>query len=231
MAPEAIANAKGLIILKIGKAGASFTIRGGSGIVISRLPDGTWSAPSAIKTGGFGFGSQFGAEIIELVMVLSSEEALKNFFEKENITLGGNISAAIGELGRAAEIGTPVKNISTIFSYGRSRGAYLGMSFEGAIIQQNNEANTSFYGKGVTVEDILAGKVPKPDFANELYALLNKVEEVARLAKINRDIVVTPNRAIETNEKSGTNVSHEEQQPLIQPEVTQVQRDEKKPLL
>jgi len=223
--PEAIVNAKGLIILTIGKVGASFTIRGGSGIVISRLPDGTWSAPSAIKTGGFGIGSQFGAEIIELVMVLSTEEAVKNFFETENITLGGHLSAAIGELGRTAEIGTTVKNVSTIISYGRSKGAYLGMSVEGAIIQQNHEANKVVYGKEVTVEDILAGKVPKPEFANELYALLSQVEDT-HVAKIER--AALPPKG--SNEKNQNPVPHE-QQPLIQPEVTQVQRDEKKPLL
>jgi len=235
MAPEAIANAKGLIILTIGKVGASFTIRGGSGIVISRLPDGTWSAPSAIKTGGFGFGSQFGAEIIELVMVLSSDEAVKNFFEFENITLGGNVSAAIGGLGRAAEIGTPVKNISTIVSYGRSRGAYLGMSIEGALLQQNNEANASFYGKEATVEDILAGKVPKPEIANELYALLSKVEEVARLTRVKGEVAAptTTTTNNQTMEKGNRLVSPEEEhQPLISSEtMTQVQRDEKKPLL
>lgn len=33
----------------------------GSGIVIARLPDGSWSAPSCIGTGGVGFGLQIGA--------------------------------------------------------------------------------------------------------------------------------------------------------------------------
>lgn len=222
MSPDAISNAKGLIFLTVGKVGANFTVRGGSGIVLARLPDGTWSAPSAIKTGGFGFGSQFGAEILEIVMVLSTEEAVKNFFETENITFGGNVSAAIGELGRVAEIGTSIRNVSTIITYGRSKGAFVGASVEGSVIQQNNESNYPVYGKEVTVEDILNGTVPKPEFANELYAVLHKCEEAGRAA--------AAAAAAAANQKRNANarVPHEKQ-PLIQPVVTQVNRDEKKP--
>jgi len=182
MPPDTINNAKGLVFLTVGKAGINFTIRIGSGIIIARLPDGTWSAPAAVKTAGCGLGSQLGAEIIEMVMVLTTEEAVKNFFELENITLGGNISAAIGTFGRAAEINTSVKKVSSIISYGRSKGAFYGIALEGAVIDQNNEANLQAYGKEITVEDILRGKAPKPEFADELYALLNKCEEVSKAA-------------------------------------------------
>ena len=41
--PEILANAKGLAILTVFKAGFLGSARGGSGIVIARLPDGTWS--------------------------------------------------------------------------------------------------------------------------------------------------------------------------------------------
>ncbi|ORX45386.1 DUF500-domain-containing protein [Piromyces finnis] len=180
ISPTTIKNAKGLVILTIGKAGISFTIRGGSGVLITRLPDGTWSAPSAVKTGGFGIGSQFGAEIIELVMVLTNDEAIKNFRELENITLGGNISAAIGSLGISAEASSTLKNASAIISYGKSKGVYVGASVEGAVIQQNSDANALVYGKDVKSEDILTGKVEKPEFAKSLYDILAKCEQTTK---------------------------------------------------
>lgn len=40
--------------------------KAGSGIVIARLEDGSWSAPSCIATGGVGFGLQVGADFSEL---------------------------------------------------------------------------------------------------------------------------------------------------------------------
>lgn len=43
------------------KAGFVFSGKAGSGIVIARLPDGSWSAPSCIATAGVGWGLQIGA--------------------------------------------------------------------------------------------------------------------------------------------------------------------------
>ena len=56
-----------------------WSARVGSGVVIARLTDGSWSAPSCIGTGGVGFGLQIGADLSEFVVVLNSEEAVKAF--------------------------------------------------------------------------------------------------------------------------------------------------------
>lgn len=173
---QILKDAKGLAILSVGRIGISFSVKGGSGILISRLPDGNWSAPSAIKIGGVGFGSQFGAEIVELVMVLNTEEAVKNFSQKDNITLGGNLSVAAGKYGRNTEGGTTLNSIAAIYSYSRSKGAYIGMSLEGAMIMQNEEANVKYYGPGVTTETILKGEIPRPGFAKPLYEALHDCE-------------------------------------------------------
>lgn len=57
-----IAKAQGLAILSVIKAGFLVTARGGSGIVLARLPDGRWSAPSAIGIAGLGGGFEIGIE-------------------------------------------------------------------------------------------------------------------------------------------------------------------------
>ena len=72
-------RAKGLAIFTVVKAGFVWSARVGSGIVVARLPDGSWSAPSTIGTGGVGFGLQAGADLSEFVMVLNSDEAVKAF--------------------------------------------------------------------------------------------------------------------------------------------------------
>ena len=38
-----------------------FSGKAGSGLVVARLPDGSWSAPSCIATAGVGWGLQIGA--------------------------------------------------------------------------------------------------------------------------------------------------------------------------
>lgn len=47
-------------IFTVLKAGFVWSGKAGSGIVIARLEDGTWSAPSCIATGGVGFGLLIG---------------------------------------------------------------------------------------------------------------------------------------------------------------------------
>lgn len=69
---EVLENAKGLAIFTIFKAGFLFSARAGTGLVIAKLDDGTWSAPSAIGTAGLGVGGQAGAEVTDFLIVLNS---------------------------------------------------------------------------------------------------------------------------------------------------------------
>jgi lipid-binding SYLF domain-containing protein len=66
----------GFAIFTIFKAGLLFSARAGTGIVICRLPDGTWSSPSAIGTAGLGVGTQLGAEMTDFLIVLNSRSAV-----------------------------------------------------------------------------------------------------------------------------------------------------------
>src|SRR5262245_2547749 len=80
--PEAVMrDAKGLAILTVLIAGFLFSGQGGLGLVVARTRTGWlrgehgragrgagWSSPSAIGTGGAGFGFQVGAQVTEYVM-------------------------------------------------------------------------------------------------------------------------------------------------------------------
>lgn len=79
------------------KAGFGFSGRGGKGVVVARTRNG-WSGPSAIGTGGVGFGLQIGAEVTEFVFILNTDAAVQAFSRDVNVTLGGDISVAAGPL-------------------------------------------------------------------------------------------------------------------------------------
>lgn len=51
---DILRSARGFAIFSVVKAGFLLSARGGSGVVLAKLPDGQWSAPSAIGTGGLG---------------------------------------------------------------------------------------------------------------------------------------------------------------------------------
>jgi SH3 domain-containing YSC84-like protein 1 len=164
-------EARGLAILSILKAGFLFSARGGSGIVVARLPDGSWSAPSAIRVGGLGAGFQIGAELTDFVIILNNQRAV-NAFSHGNVTLGGNLSIAIGPIGRNAEAGGAA-TIAAMYSYSRTKGLFAGVSLEGTVLIERKDTNEKFYGRRVPAKDLLDGVVPSPREAAPLYASLN----------------------------------------------------------
>ena len=52
--------AKGLVMITHLKTGAFLTVQFGSGIIVARLPDGSWSGPAMIQTFGGALGPQAG---------------------------------------------------------------------------------------------------------------------------------------------------------------------------
>lgn len=89
------------------------SLHGGSGIVIARLGDGTWSAPSAIRTWGLGFGLQFGLEVAEYIFILHTQESLDHFKRGSSFNIGGNVGAAVAGIGREAYGAASVGNTCT----------------------------------------------------------------------------------------------------------------------
>ncbi|PTB39477.1 uncharacterized protein TrAFT101_007738 [Trichoderma asperellum] len=173
--PSVLSNAKGLAIITVFKAGFLGSGRFGSGLVVARLPDGTWSAPSAIGTLGGGFGGQIGFELTDFVFILNDTSAVKTFAQAGSITLGGNVSLAAGPVGRNAEAAgaASLKSVAGIFSYSKTKGLFAGVSLEGSAIIERRDANEKLYGTRYTAQQLLTGSVPPPPQAAPLMTILN----------------------------------------------------------
>jgi SH3 domain-containing YSC84-like protein 1 len=169
--PAVMRAARGLAILTVTKAGFIGSGRGGTGIVVERTANG-WSGPSAIGTGGLGVGFQAGVQVTEFVIVLNTPAAVDAFAKQGNLTLGGNLSVAAGPVGRNAEADVALQ--AAMYSYSRSQGLFAGLSLEGTVIATRDDVNEGYYGKRVTAEEILSGKVQPPPSARALSALLSK---------------------------------------------------------
>ncbi|KAF1828550.1 DUF500-domain-containing protein [Decorospora gaudefroyi] len=173
--PNVLANAKGLAILTVFKAGFLGTARFGSGVVVARLADGSWSAPTAIGTIGGGFGGQIGFELTDFVFILNDASAVRTFAQAGSLTLGGNVSIAAGPVGRNAEAAgaASLKGVAGIFSYSKTKGLFAGVSLEGSGIIERRDANEKLYGRRWTAREILSGQVPPPPAAEPLLRVLN----------------------------------------------------------
>lgn len=112
--PHVLRNAKGVAILRVLKGGFVVSGRAGEGVVVARLPGGGWSGPSAIGTGGAGFGFQVGGNVTEFVIILNTQAAVDAFARGGNVEFGGALSVAAGPVGRTAEAGVlPVAAVYT----------------------------------------------------------------------------------------------------------------------
>ncbi|KAL7409587.1 hypothetical protein BDY24DRAFT_402762 [Mrakia frigida] len=174
-------SAKGFCIFTVVKAGFLVSARAGSGIVIARLPDGNWSAPSAIGTAGVGFGGQAGAEVTDFLIVLNSRSGVESFMSAGSLSLGGNMSLAVGPLGRNAEgsgnLSTKGK-VAAMYSYSKTKGLFGGVSLEGSVIVERQDANRIAYQSPVTAKQLLSGVIPVPAFAE---ALIQRIESATGL--------------------------------------------------
>lgn len=192
----------GLAFVRISKVVVGVSVHGGSGIVIARLPDGTWSAPSAIGVFGGGLGVQVGMEVSDYILILQTQSALNHFRQGGNFTVGGNIGCAFAGVGRDALGAASIQGscmpasadglvvdddtldaansseIAPLVAYAKSQGLYIGVSLEGGRIFTRNDINDRTYkfitGGNVVAKDILGGKITTPPEAEGLYASLHR---------------------------------------------------------
>jgi len=142
------------------KGGFLVGARYGKGIATVRdSKTGHWGPPSFITTLGGSFGLQFGAQSVDLVLIVMTEKGLKGLLNN-NFTLGGDMSVAAGPVGRYAEMGVDILLQGDTYSYSRSRGVFGGLSLKGTIIKANMGFNEEYYKAKLTPEEIMIdGKV------------------------------------------------------------------------
>ncbi|WOK92075.1 hypothetical protein Cni_G00766 [Canna indica] len=171
-----IKGAKGLTILTVVRVGALLTYKLGTGLVIGKRSDGSWSAPSSIMSVGLGWGAQIGGELTDYIIVLHGSKAVKTFCSRMHFSLGAGLSCAAGPIGRVleADLRAGDKGTGMCYTYSCSKGAFVGVSLEGNLVVSRTDANTRFYGDPyLTTTDILLGTVESPKAALPLYAAVN----------------------------------------------------------
>jgi len=57
-----------------------------------------------------------------------------------------------------------------ILTYSRAKGAFAGLTLEGASIRQDSDSRHAMYGRKVTTRALLLGKVPAPAVARPFLA-------------------------------------------------------------
>lgn len=142
------------------KGGFVFGAEEGKGVATCRTATG-WSAPAFIQMGGGSWGTQIGGEAVDLVMVIKGTRGMQKLLSSK-FEIGRDASVAVGPLGRHSSENTDVNFNALILTYSRAQGAYLGMTFDGAVIRQDNSSRRALYGPRVTTRELLLGRVSPP---------------------------------------------------------------------
>jgi hypothetical protein len=95
-----IARASGLAFITAAKGGVMCGGQFGTGLVVSRLPDGRWSGPIAIGMIGVCWGPFWGAEVTDYIIILNSSDAVNAFAGTGLVSVGASVDVALCGLGR-----------------------------------------------------------------------------------------------------------------------------------
>src|SRR6202140_5008969 len=159
------------------KGGLIFGAKGGKGVATCRTPNG-WSAPAFITISGGSWGLQIGVEAVDVVLIIQNDKGVQRLLSS-NFQIGADASAAAGPVGRHAEAGTDWKLDTEILTYSRAKGAFAGLTLEGASLRQDSDSEHAIYGRNVTTRAILLGKVPAPSPAKPFLAEVREAKTQA----------------------------------------------------
>src|SRR5947208_11467301 len=158
---EVLSNAKCILVVPdLIKGGFIFGGKHGRGVATCHTSSG-WSALAFVSVGGGSWGLQIGVEGVDLVMLVMNEQGFQHLLSSK-FQLSGEGSAAAGPVGRHASAGTDWKLNTEMLTYSRSKGAFAGLTLEGAVVEQDNDSTEAIYGKDVPFRKILLGDVRPP---------------------------------------------------------------------
>jgi lipid-binding SYLF domain-containing protein len=157
-------RAKGVLVVPSFFKGG-FIVGGayGNGLLMSRDRNGDWSAPAFYRMGAGSLGLQIGAQQSAMVFLIMTDRGLTSLMNDE-FKLGANVGVTAVTKGANLEAATTTNMQNDILAFANAKGAYGGVSVEGAVIKPRHDWNQAFYGRGATPKAIaLDRRYPNPE--------------------------------------------------------------------
>jgi len=174
--PQDLLDKSHCIVLVPGLKKGAFVIGGkyGKGFAVCRNAAGQgWGPPAAVRIEGGSVGFQIGGSSSDVVLLIMNERGMKRLTTSK-FTIGADATAAIGPVGRNATAQTDAMMTAEILSWSRSRGAFAGVSLDGATLRNDIDENEAMYGQRWSSKQILGSGAKTPAAAGKLLTELNK---------------------------------------------------------
>ena len=152
-------RAKAVLVLpELVKAGLVFGGEGGEGVLLARHPEtGAWSPPAFYTMASASIGLQLGAQVSKVMFLIMTDGGLEAVMS-HRLTLGADASVAAGPVGGGVEAGTTLNIDADIYSFSHTKGLFGGLSFEGAVVVPDDDANAAYYGRPVSAHAVVVGR-------------------------------------------------------------------------
>ncbi len=154
------------IIPSMVKGGFVFGAQHGRGVATCRLASGSWSAPAFFTVTGGSWGAQIGATAVDVVMLVMNQKGMDDLLNS-NFNVGASGAVAAGPVGRDASASTDIKMNAQVLTYSRARGAFAGITLNGASIRPDKDSTIAYYGHDVDFKTALSGKISPPASAEK----------------------------------------------------------------
>ncbi len=155
----------------------------GKGVIVCRSNGRNgWTAPAMVRVEGGSFGLQIGAGETDVVFVVMHKRGMDKLLE-DRFTIGGDISAMAGPIGRSGSASTDAMMHAEILSYSRARGVFAGITLNGSTLRPDKDDDRMLYGRDVTQQEILNGTVKAPAGTEALYTSLNQYAPAKKTAQ------------------------------------------------
>lgn len=148
----------------------------GAGYVLCRKNEGRgpWGPPAGFSISGGSFGLQLGVSDTDFVLLFMNRDGIEKLLQ-DKFTLGADASVAAGPVGRTAAAGTDAQMTAKVLSYSRSKGLFVGLALDGAVLSPSSEDNRALYGEKISTRDLLLdGNIAPPASADPLLQALSK---------------------------------------------------------
>ncbi|CAN0326898.1 unnamed protein product, partial [Ectocarpus sp. 4 AP-2014] len=132
------------IVPRVIKGGFIVGARYGQGVVITKDPQGVWHAPIFLSLTGGNVGWQAGVQSTDVVLVYRTQRSVEALMSGK-LTIGADIAAAAGPVGRQAAAATDAGFTAEVYSYSRSRGLFAGVSLDGSVLKIDQAATAAYY--------------------------------------------------------------------------------------
>jgi len=149
-----------LIVPGLVKGGFIFGAEGGDGVMLAH-EGRRWSEPAFYTLASASFGLQIGVEAAQLVMFIMSDRALRAV-ERSKFKFGGQAGLTVITVGANAQGATSGNLSGDIIVWSSTKGAYGGLTLEGSVLAPKDEWNARFYGRPLSVPEILANWAANP---------------------------------------------------------------------